>query len=255
MKIYDCFTFYNEEEMLKLRLNELNDVVDYFFIVEADRTFTGKGKEFYIDQYDWIKDFDHKIIRSFISLYDYRNGDSAWEAEFAQRNSISEVANYADGMDVCIISDVDEIPRPDVLASSRICFDLETPVQLDVDQYFWGFNWLTPAHCNNGGRPVVCRVDDLKLYSPQEMRADSQMKRIPDAGWHFSFFMDLDYIVNKIESFAHTEYDSEEYKNLKKIRYRIMNGIDPFDRFPLKYKEIDNTYPRYVKEKYLAKAQ
>jgi len=253
MKIYDCFTFYNEEEMLKIRLNELNDVVDYFFIVEADRTFTGKAKEFYLDKYDWLNEFKHKIIRSYISLGDVK--DDSWKAEYTQRNNITEVINYADDMDLCVISDVDEIPRPDVLASSRIAFEVETPVQLDVNQYFWGFNWLTPAHCNNGGRPVVCRVGDLRIVTPQDMRSDHTMKRIPDAGWHFSFFMNYDDIVNKIESFAHTEYDSEEYKNLEKIRYRIMNGIDPFDRFPLKYVEVDSSYPRYIKEQYLAKAK
>lgn len=248
MKIYDCFTFYNEEEILKIRLNELNDVVDYFFIVEADRTFTGKTKSFHLDSYDWLSDFQDKIIRSYVSLHD-KIGDS-WGAEHKQRNSISQVLNYADRMDLCVISDVDEIPRPDVLASSRVCFDLELPVQLDVDQYFWNFNWLTPKHCNNGGRPVVCRAESLLELTAQEMRSQVSMKRIPNAGWHFSFLMDYDNIVNKIESFAHTEYDLEEYKDLKNIRKRIDNGVDPFDRFPLKYVDINKSHPRYIQENY-----
>ena len=39
MKIYDCFIFFNEIEMLKIRFNYLNDIVDYFVIVEANTTF------------------------------------------------------------------------------------------------------------------------------------------------------------------------------------------------------------------------
>jgi beta-1,4-mannosyl-glycoprotein beta-1,4-N-acetylglucosaminyltransferase len=249
MKTYDCFTFYNEEEMLKIRLNELYEVVDYFFIVEADRTFTGKTKSFYIDKYDWLDKFKHKIIRSYVSLHD--KIDDPWGAEHKQRNSISDVLNYADDMDFCIISDVDEIPRPDVVASSRICFEVDSPVKFDVKQYFWNFNWLTPAHCNNGGRPVMCRAKDLRKKSAQEMRSDSKIRKIPDAGWHFSFFMNYNDIVNKIESFAHTEYDLQEYKDLENIRYRIENGIDPFDRFPLKYTSIDKSYPKYVQENYI----
>jgi Glycosyltransferase family 17 len=36
MKIFDCFTFYNEFDILKVRLNELSDTVDYFVLIEAD---------------------------------------------------------------------------------------------------------------------------------------------------------------------------------------------------------------------------
>ncbi len=47
VKVYDCFTFYNEFELLELRLRALWDVVDYFVLVEADRTHTNKPKPFY----------------------------------------------------------------------------------------------------------------------------------------------------------------------------------------------------------------
>ena len=45
MKIYDCFIFNNEVELLELRLNILNDVVDKFVIVEGNFTFSGTKKE------------------------------------------------------------------------------------------------------------------------------------------------------------------------------------------------------------------
>jgi beta-1,4-mannosyl-glycoprotein beta-1,4-N-acetylglucosaminyltransferase len=66
---------------------------------------------------------------------------------------------------------------------------------------------------------------------------------IPNGGWHFSFLGEEDNIKNKIESFAHTEYDKDEFKSDELIMNRIKYGIDPFDRFPLKYQEIDDTYP------------
>ena len=43
-KIIDCFIFYNEIALLTYRLNVLNDVVDFFVIVESTHTFTGKEK-------------------------------------------------------------------------------------------------------------------------------------------------------------------------------------------------------------------
>ena len=42
MKIYDCFTFYNELDLLELRLRETYDHVDVFVIAEATRTFQGR---------------------------------------------------------------------------------------------------------------------------------------------------------------------------------------------------------------------
>ena len=46
MKIIDCFTFYNELDMLELRLNELNEVVDYFVLVECVKTHANNDKDF-----------------------------------------------------------------------------------------------------------------------------------------------------------------------------------------------------------------
>ena len=51
LKIVDCFIFYNEIDLLSYRLNLLKDVVDYFIIVEATKTFTGKPKEMYFKEH------------------------------------------------------------------------------------------------------------------------------------------------------------------------------------------------------------
>ena len=47
MKIIDCFIFYNELELLTYRFNLLNNIVDYFIIVECSHTFIGKEKKLY----------------------------------------------------------------------------------------------------------------------------------------------------------------------------------------------------------------
>ena len=50
MKIIDCFLFYNEIDLLNYRMNILNDVVDYFVIVESKYTFAGKEKKIYLEE-------------------------------------------------------------------------------------------------------------------------------------------------------------------------------------------------------------
>jgi len=247
MKIYDCFTYFNEEEILRIHLEEMDSAADYFVIVESSETFTGKEKPFYFDDIpNWIDRWKDKIIRVRLDGFPHRNM-TTWERETFQRNAIMQGLHGANGRDVIIIGDVDEIPRASkIKLFSRPGKRLRT--QLDVDQFFWNFNWKVPQHCNQGARPVLVTIDDMNA-TPQELRA-MQVPRVPNAGWHFSFFSDCEKIKTKIESFAHSEYNLDEFKEQEKILYRIENGVDPFDRFPLKFQEIDETYPKYVQENY-----
>lgn len=239
MKIFDCFTYFNEQEMLRIRLEELGDVVDYFVVVEASQTFTGISKPFYFDNLpSWINKWKEKIIRVKIDFP--MEANSSWLKEYYQRNAIAKGLTLANSKDLIIISDADEIVNADIFKDK-----LNTPTRLDVKQYFWNFHWQVPAHCNQGSRPVIAHKKDLDKSCAQDLRSNT-LPLVPNAGWHFSFFGELEKIKNKIESFAHTEYNLDEYKNSEAILYRIENGIDPFDRFPLKYFEIDKSYPKFV---------
>ena len=48
-KIYDCFNFFNELDLLEIRLNTLYDIVDYFVIIESNLTHSGEVKPFYYE--------------------------------------------------------------------------------------------------------------------------------------------------------------------------------------------------------------
>ena len=43
--LYDCFTYFNEDLILDMRFNILNDKVDYFVIIEGNRTHSGNLKK------------------------------------------------------------------------------------------------------------------------------------------------------------------------------------------------------------------
>ena len=63
MKIIDCFLFYNELELLKFKLKELNDIVDYFVLIESKYTFVGNEKELYYEKNKVLfSEYNHKII-------------------------------------------------------------------------------------------------------------------------------------------------------------------------------------------------
>jgi beta-1,4-mannosyl-glycoprotein beta-1,4-N-acetylglucosaminyltransferase len=112
MKIYDCFTFFNELEVLEIRLNILNDYVDYFVIVEATKTHAGKPKElYYLKNKNKFKKFENKIIHVIVDDMPEIK-ESRWELENFQRNAIIRGLKNCEPDDIILISDVDEIPNP-----------------------------------------------------------------------------------------------------------------------------------------------
>jgi len=245
MKIFDCLTYFNEEEMLKIRLHETYFDIDVFVIVEASETFTGNKKPYYFDTIgDWIDPFLDKIIRVKIDFPEKRM--TSWDREFFQRNSIIKGLKKAGGEDIIIVSDADEIINKNVIPKLK---QLSNPIALDNKQYFWNFHWRVPDHCNEGARPVAFKYKHLRKNTAQCYR-EMNLPRIADAGWHFSYFSDIEKLIYKIESFAHTEFNKDEYKSINALKYKIENGIDPFGRFPLKYYDIDETYPDYVRNNF-----
>jgi|LakMenEpi03Aug12_release.lakeMendotaPanAssembly.Ray.scaffolds.fasta_scaffold388361_2 hypothetical protein len=145
--VIDSFIFFNELEMLEFRLEELNDYVDYFVLVESDLTFMGEKKElYYKNNIEKFSKFNHKIIHviselpknlsnelkpeeyyeilgrptapdvakieEHLNLYK-RNGSSyaAWTREYLQRNDIFKGINKikVTDEDYIFICDVDEI--------------------------------------------------------------------------------------------------------------------------------------------------
>jgi beta-1,4-mannosyl-glycoprotein beta-1,4-N-acetylglucosaminyltransferase len=70
---------------------------------------------------------------------------------------------------------------------------------------------------------------------------------VEDGGWHFSYLGGVQAIIKKLEAFAHTEYNTSEYKNAASIEAAINSGKDIFGRdFQYKFVPLDNSYPEYI---------
>ena len=117
--IYDCFPFFNELDILEIRLNTLYDTVDYFVITEANKTHTGKRKAYVFEQNkDRFSKFLDKII--YIKVDDFPNFEDSkasddgnkWMYENYQRDAIMKGLTNCKPDDIVIISDCDEIPNP-----------------------------------------------------------------------------------------------------------------------------------------------
>ena len=108
-KIFDCFSYWDENLLLDLRFHLLNDVVDYFVIVESTKTWQNNSKELKFDISKFQK-FKNKIL--YIPVTDMPEGPNPWEREHFQRNCIVRGLKDSKDDDLVIISDADEIPNP-----------------------------------------------------------------------------------------------------------------------------------------------
>jgi beta-1,4-mannosyl-glycoprotein beta-1,4-N-acetylglucosaminyltransferase len=111
-RLFDCFTFFNELDLLELRLRELDPLVHRFVLVEAPQTFTGLPKPLHFKlNRDRFQPFLAKIV--YVELDEFP-GDlaSAWDREYFSRRAIMRGLTAAAPDDLVLISDVDEIPKP-----------------------------------------------------------------------------------------------------------------------------------------------
>jgi beta-1,4-mannosyl-glycoprotein beta-1,4-N-acetylglucosaminyltransferase len=192
-KVYDCFTFFNELELLEVRLNELNDVVDYFVLVEMDETFQGTPKPMlFKENQQKFKKFLHKIIYVGVSeRIDFH--DNPWEREKFQRDQIIRALHHCNKNDVILISDLDEVLSHSAIP--RIIDALKDHPIVACQIAFYVY-FLNAKERNNGGiRPFAMRYGNLKGKSVDDLRKH-YIFNIPhppadlphvvyDCGWHF----------------------------------------------------------------------
>ncbi len=262
IKIIDCFLFYNELDLLTYRFNLLNDIVDYFVIVESTHTFVGKEKKLFFNENKHLfENFEKKIIHVIVDDFPYKyhivdDYGKVWKNEDFQRNAISRGINCIKDLqpsDVIIISDLDEFPDTHTLDNIRngdIMIDLNI---LEMDMYYYNLNTKL------GDKWHLCKILSYKKYKELNINCSSirgtKCPVISNGGWHLSYFGDEHYIQNKIQNFSHQEYNNYNYTDLKKIEERVKNSTDLYDRniYLEKIKIEDNKYLPPDYNKYLSK--
>jgi len=237
-KIIDCFTFYNELNMLNYRLNVLDDVVDYFILVEAKQTHVGKPKKlFYDENKEMFEKFNDKIIHIIVDLpfnetnINISNGDQ-WTNEKFQRNCIQQglekIKHKLNDGDHIVIADVDEIPDPKTLLkikNKNINNDINV---LEQEFYYYNLNSKRNEYWYH------CKTISYKKYRELNIACNDirfiNGTTVKNGGWHLSYFGDTNFIKNKLENFAHQEYNSSTFTDTDKISEKINKGLDLFNR-------------------------
>lgn len=257
MNIIDCILFNNELDILELRLNELDQVVDKFVIIQADLTHTGNKKPLYLTEEVIDKKFSSFKDKIHIYNIDLSKFDKAWDRENYQRNVIQEIIeDYSylhdpnDPNSIVLISDCDEIPNRRIVLNSSKILDKEKIDAFVFKQFFYYYNFKQGKREQCHGTIALRKSSfNNKKITPQSLRDNRfYLPYIQNAGWHLSFFGTPEQIQYKVKSFAHTEFSDKA--TLENITEKINSGKDLFGR-ESKFEELvpmNFPLPFYVEE-------
>jgi hypothetical protein len=234
-KIIDCFSYFNEKELLELRIKLLYDCVDKFLITDANYTHSGNPKSFSCreeikklglesDKVQVIElDLsDDKILNP--DDYDKFWGGSEIKfrsRERLQRDGILNVLNEYDDNDVFIVSDCDEIINPETInfLSEILRYQYDNVFKIPLVLLEGRADLRTYCASDNSEKPwnksmYMCLKHHLQKCFPTQIRAEYYLpfgityatqnnQILTDLGWHFSWMGDSINRMLKAKSFCH----------------------------------------------------
>ncbi len=272
--IYDCFSFFNELDILDIRLHTLNDVVDKFVLVEAPWIHrTGKSKPLYFaENKDRFAPFLDKIIHIVVTDADLPpipptadDVEMGWIRENTQRNGIAKGLKDANPEDILIIADLDEIPSPDAIKSAS-----STPngvINVDIRNFSYFLNYANvSAPIHFGGPQILTYATFLSIDTykkiPKEITHPECANTPPTAtlirfaprakhikgGWHFSSQGGFEAIQHKIDCIAEGHLIDEIYHlNIAALTQRIKAGKGIDNNFVhLCPEPINHDFPQFI---------
>ncbi len=237
MKFVDSFMF-NGDEIVKMRLEYYKDFFDEIYITESWYTFSGKRKPFlFCEKYaDWFAPYKDKI--KFHILNDFHSLNP-WEQEAHQRNAVVPriLAEHTDS--IIFFSDCDEFYDLNTMPSKERIIEMtkgeNKSVHVAMKLYQCRFTNIQKGYIWTN---AFFLHTSLLHYTPdiQELRVYKNQKGVPvpatciSSGWHFTYFMSLDDLVRKFESFSHQELNTPRNKNKDYLMYIITNAKDILSR-------------------------
>ena len=284
-KIFDTFLFFNELDLLEIRLETLYDYVDYFVISEATKTFSGKDKPLYFNQnkarfkkfndkiihqiLDYIPNnftgFNKKYFTDYTKSYPHKHDGKplnklsvSFQNEVYQRDSlIVPILKIANDSDIIFMSDLDEIPRPSILDKSIKYLEKCDLVHFQMSWYLYYLNNFLDKDWF-GTR--VCKLKHLKKHSYDLLQYNKEDRYklsggiiIKNGGWHFSFLGGEEKIIEKLNSYDYQggrtafflKIIDKIFKN--RIRNKLKKNQDIFlTNRKIMTVEFDNSFPKYI---------
>ncbi len=271
--VYDCIPFFNEIDILKLRLNILGPYVDKFIIEESTMTFSGESKELCFEKNkELFSEFLDRI--EYVVVRDTPKVALTHERDYFQKNHLTEGLERLNATedDVIIFGDLDEIPNPAELEKIIRNFDKNKVYHLAQRNFYVFLNMEEKSGkllSITGDFPEIAEADrkwlGTKITSIKNIPAegivrlrdlvpvtDERSVRVANGGWHFGYMggnhetNPVERIGVKVKAAAHQEYNDREI--LAETMDRLVLGQDIFGRDArFERVEIDDSYPEYIR--------
>jgi beta-1,4-mannosyl-glycoprotein beta-1,4-N-acetylglucosaminyltransferase len=269
-RVYDCFTFFNELDLLEIRLNELSPVVDVFVIAEAPLTFQGDPKPLHFRENRRLFDQFASRIRHVV-VDRMPPGESSrdnWRREHHQRNALATAIEDARADDLILLSDVDEIPRADSIRAAFAQKELLPTVHcFELAMFTFFVNCRQEEPWSRSGPRMTRRrnlgsMQGLRNVHPptpnplrSALRAVSAsinmgrpVRRIVhrDAGWHFSSMGGVDRVAQKLSAFSHIVEERAQNPDATMAQIAANRMLQAESDPSIRQVPIDATFPRYL---------
>ncbi len=253
MKIFDTFIFYNELDLLEIRLKELSKIVDTFVLVESKLTHTGKKKPLHFnDNKHRFSSYLHKIIHIVINDYSelsllkpYPHGYPTQDIqaginEHIHRNSICHGLKNAKPKDIILLSDVDEIPKASAVRQLKKQIHKARFFGFEQTFHYYYFDLKSKEKWIGTRAAQFMNIEYM-----QYLRETTSVSLIQNGGWHFSFLGGQKKIIEKIKAYIHQEFNSPEL--IKRMPLYIDNNLDIFER-PIRFYSVAlSELPKYLR--------
>ncbi len=238
MLFIDTFLF-NGDWITKLRLKYLSPFVDFFYVVEGRYTFSGKRKEaLFKDIYaEWFEEYKDKVRFIVNENSPMKNPwhEETWLRNLATGHIMADFAGkeymvaYCDADEVY---DIGRLPSKETLAElgkTRVIFP-------SMNLYYYRFThriadnlWLMPFFLHSSQLTLDLNVNEIRVRKRRDGEPVNVMV-LPESGWHFSYFAGIAEIRRKIQSFAHTDLNTERNVSDENIARALREGVDLFRR-------------------------
>jgi len=253
--IYDCFPFFNELDLLEIRLNELGPYVDKFVLCESTQTFRKKPKPLYFERNkERFAPFLDKIIHLVFDDAAIQNmppeKHGQWAVEHNQREHLKTALTKCSDDDVIMLSDADEIIRPSRLE--------EYLNRRDKNREIWSCRMRMLMYALNGhfshripGTVIFTYRwfrDERKLSMRDTRKSRRHGNMLPSSGWHFHASGGIEDVREKLTVTSHSERDNDSIRQA--LEERIRKGIFYVgdNGVRVQYVPIDETFPKYLRE-------
>lgn len=262
--IIDAFPFFNELDLLEIRLNELYPIVDKFVLVEAELTQSLKPKPLYFeDNKNRFDKFLDKIVHVKVEAKECpSNQKDLWEMENFQRNKIQHGLNSLDinDNDIILISDLDEIPSAEIVSlAPDIMSKKQNPI-FSVEMDFYAYFLNLKATSRKWIGTVCCSNKILKNHSPQIIRNNKDfLDKATNCGWHFSWLGGYQKVYEKSLSCIEP-FDKSTLPTLEDFKVYFDNFISSDKKFFIHLEnlskkqtefskvQIDDSFPKFLIE-------